>query len=71
MVHAPEELCEDGTMPASRSRTPDHLARRTSKYRFPIVSAGRAFPSWSSNPQSRHTMNASGEERLIFSHKAL
>ncbi len=56
MVHAPEELCEDGTMPASRSRTPDHLGRRTSKYRFHIVSARRAFPSWSSNPQSRHTI---------------
>ena len=70
MVHGPEEQCEDDTMPASRSRTPDHLASRTSKYRFHTVQAGRAFPSWSSNPQSRHTMSASGEERLIFSHKA-
>ncbi len=37
MVHGPEEQCEDDTMPASRSRTPDHLARRNSKYRFHTV----------------------------------
>jgi len=41
MVHGPEEQCEDDTMPASRSRTPDHLARRTSKYRFHLRDAAR------------------------------
>ena len=44
MVHGPEQQCEDDTMPASRSRTPDHLARRTSEVPFPRRVSGACLP---------------------------